>query len=120
MRAVYSPIRDIVKYILGPFKGTNFYSYLQAWSMSRDIKAGRLIEPEIELLPYAVKEGEIVLDIGANYGLYTYYLSKLVGESGEVIAFEPIPFTYRTLLKVVNIFSLMNLSSNRKVFFRNL
>ena len=78
--------------------------------MSRDIKTGRLIEPEIELLPYAVRKGEVVLDIGANYGLYTYYLSKLVGESGEVIAFEPIPFTYRTLLKVVNIFSLKNIS----------
>ncbi len=112
MKAVDSPIRDIIKYILGPFKGSNFYSYLQAWSMSRDIKAGRFIEPEIELLPYAVKKGEVVLDVGANYGLYTYYLSKLVGESGEVIAFEPIPFTYRTLLKVLNIFSLKNISAH--------
>ena len=61
MNAVYSPLRDIIKYILGPFKGSNFYSYLQAWSMSRDIKAGRLIEPEIELLPYALKKGEVCI-----------------------------------------------------------
>lgn len=38
-----------------------------------------------------------VLDIGANIGFYTSLLSKLVGESGVVYAFEPDEKNYRHL-----------------------
>lgn len=38
-----------------------------------------------------VGPGDVVYDIGANYGLYTLHFSKLVGESGQVFAFEPAP-----------------------------
>ena len=30
-----------------------------------------------------------VLDVGANIGIYTEFLAKLVGPSGRVVAFEP-------------------------------
>lgn len=33
----------------------------------------------------------LALDIGANRGIYCYWLSGLVGEHGKVIAFEPQP-----------------------------
>ena len=36
-------------------------------------------------------DGAIALDIGANKGIYTYWLSKKVGKDGKVIAFEPQP-----------------------------
>lgn len=36
-------------------------------------------------------DGTTVLDIGANKGIYTYWLSKKVGKNGKVIAFEPQP-----------------------------
>lgn len=38
-----------------------------------------------------VRPGDTVLDIGANIGLITMVLSKLVGQSGAVHAFEPNP-----------------------------
>lgn len=38
-----------------------------------------------------VRQGDTVLDIGANLGLVTFILSTLVGPSGTVHAFEPIP-----------------------------
>jgi FkbM family methyltransferase len=38
-----------------------------------------------------IKEGDIVVDIGANQGQYTIFLSKLVGQKGKVYAFEPDP-----------------------------
>lgn len=36
-------------------------------------------------------DGATVLDIGANKGIYTYWLSKKIGKSGRVYAFEPQP-----------------------------
>jgi len=36
-----------------------------------------------------LRPGDTVLDIGANFGLYTMYASKLVGQRGHVHAFEP-------------------------------
>src|SRR5205807_1642328 len=36
-----------------------------------------------------VREGDTVIDIGANWGLHTILLSQCVGRSGRVIAVEP-------------------------------
>ena len=84
--------------------------------MSRDILSGRFSEPELDILPYAVKESENVIDIGANFGMYTYPLSKLVGRKGIVYAYEPVPFTYKTLAKVVKNLSIHSvLLSNKAV-----
>ena len=38
-----------------------------------------------------VRRGDITLDVGANVGAHTVFLSHLVGASGRVIAFEPLP-----------------------------
>jgi FkbM family methyltransferase len=42
-------------------------------------------------LPRLVAEGDVVADIGAHRGLYTYLLSSLVGQDGSVHSFEPHP-----------------------------
>ena len=44
---------------------------------------------KIRLIKTHVKPGMKVLDIGANIGFYTIFLSKLVGKEGTVYAFEP-------------------------------
>lgn len=44
---------------------------------------------EVELLLRTVKEGDTVLDIGANIGFYSKILAKAVGETGKVHSFEP-------------------------------
>ena len=38
-----------------------------------------------------VTPGATVVDVGANIGFYTLLMSRLVGERGRVIAFEPMP-----------------------------
>ena len=51
-------------------------------------------DSEIEFIHIStslIRPGDIVLDIGANIGLKTFLLSKLVGETGKVIAVEPGP-----------------------------
>lgn len=41
--------------------------------------------------------GDICLDVGANIGWFTTLFSKLVGNRGEVHAFEPVPETFDLL-----------------------
>ncbi len=53
-------------------------------------------------------EGTTVLDIGANYGIYTYWMSKKVGRQGTVIAFEPQPELEDSLLDLKDTFHLTN------------
>jgi FkbM family methyltransferase len=43
-----------------------------------------------EIYSLIVKEGDCVIDVGANHGLHTIPLSKLVGKSGRVIACEAV------------------------------
>ena len=88
--------RRILKRALAPVLNEATYSVLQAAAMSWDISRGSWYEPELDILPYAVRQGEAVFDIGANFGLYAYYLGPLVGETGRVFCFEPVPFTVRT------------------------
>lgn len=44
-----------------------------------------------KLLFKIIKPGDTVLDIGANLGLVTFMMSKLVGNQGRVYSFEPNP-----------------------------
>lgn len=46
---------------------------------------------EQRLLSRVTRPGDIVFDIGANIGLHTGLLSRLVGPTGRVYAFEPNP-----------------------------
>lgn len=47
--------------------------------------------PERQLLAGSLGPGSIVVDAGANIGIYSQFLSKCVGASGVVHGFEPAP-----------------------------
>jgi FkbM family methyltransferase len=68
----------------------------------------------MELLPQLVKPNSEVIDIGANYAYFTERLSVLVGEKGNVIAFEPIPFTYDIAAAVLKKLELKNFTLYKK------
>lgn len=46
-----------------------------------------------------VKKGDFVVDLGANIGYYTLIFAKLVGQEGQVIAFEPAISNFKILQK---------------------
>ncbi len=61
-------------------------------------------EPEATaMVRRLVRPGDTVVDAGANYGWYTTLLAELVGNSGHVHAFEPVPTTYTRLTEHVEI-----------------
>ncbi len=54
-------------------------------------------EPEYAILSTLISAGDWVIDVGANVGHYTKRFSELVGPTGRVIAFEPVPETFALL-----------------------
>jgi FkbM family methyltransferase len=100
--------RKVVKSLLYPLANEHLYQYFQAVSKAWDIRSGNWHEPELELISSAVKEGETALDIGANFGVYSYHLSRIIGKQGQVYAFEPVPFTYSTLKVVSKVLRFRN------------
>lgn len=66
---------------------------------ARQIRRGsfRSDEPEWELAASWIEPGDWAIDIGANVGFYTKRFSDLVGPSGRVVAFEPVPATFELL-----------------------
>jgi FkbM family methyltransferase len=49
-----------------------------------------------------VKSGDTVCDIGANIGIVTLLLSRLVGRQGRVLAFEPNPACWDALQAAID------------------
>ena len=69
---------------------------------------------ERDLLKQQVGEGDRVIDLGANIGLYTLTLARLVGETGRVYAFEPDPTNFALLSKNVELNGYRNVTLERK------
>jgi FkbM family methyltransferase len=65
-------------------------------------------EPEYMYIEKLLTAGDWVIDIGANIGTYTAKFSKLVGNTGRVIAFEPIPQTFNILYSNALLFPYQN------------
>jgi FkbM family methyltransferase len=63
----------------------------------RAARGGAVVQILVDKL---VRPGNVVLDIGANRGLFTARLLQLVGDTGEVHAFEPYPLHVQRLRKM--------------------
>jgi FkbM family methyltransferase len=50
-----------------------------------------------------VKPGMVVLDIGANIGVFTLHAARLVGLHGKVYSFEPAPRVFKILKENVQV-----------------
>lgn len=95
---------------LSTIQGLSFYKtpignyYLPA-NHKRDIVAyamrrGKVFEDEIvNLALQYIKEGSVVLDVGANYGQMSLIFSSKVGNNGDVYSFEAQQFVYDILRK---------------------
>jgi FkbM family methyltransferase len=70
--------------------------------ISGDLLRDRIWEPfETEVFRRLCRQGDFVVDIGANIGWYSIIASRLVGQTGKVVAFEPDPTNLQILKKNV-------------------
>lgn len=67
-------------------------------TLARALYLGDAYEPELSrLMEHMDLAGGVCLDVGANIGPHTLVMSRLVGTSGQVFAFEPDPRSFGLL-----------------------
>jgi FkbM family methyltransferase len=62
------------------------------------------------LLEGVLQPGMTVIDVGANTGYYSLLASRLVGETGHVHSFEPVPALARALRRNVELNGMKNIA----------
>ncbi|MFJ3925923.1 FkbM family methyltransferase [Streptomyces sp. NPDC090022] len=71
------------------------------------------VESEVAGLGELVRPGAVCVDIGAEYGLYTWVLSALAGPPGHVHSVEPLPGPARWLRTVSRLLGSGNVTVHR-------
>ena len=90
LRDLWNEFRQDMKYRYPPFRG--FYRF-------RAFFYAHYRYPELNFLKHLADPAAVALDVGANLGLYTYFLARI---SRHVYAFEPNPGPLRALLRVAD------------------
>ena len=69
-------------------------------------------EPSRMHLYELVKEGSIIMDIGANVGDISMHFAKYTGEKGQVHSFEPDPMNFARITKNLSLNNFKNIQLN--------
>jgi FkbM family methyltransferase len=116
----FYPIKIIMKKFESNFKSD--YAIVQGSKMfldpgdSLDLSINGVYgELDTKIIRDNIKEGDIVIDIGANIGYYTLIFAQLVGSSGKVFAFEPEPKNFEILRKNIEINNYQNIIAEQKI-----
>jgi FkbM family methyltransferase len=67
-----------------------------------------------ELFKKTVKEGNVVIDLGANIGYFSLLAARFVGKNGKVYSFEPEPKNYSYLIKNIKLNNYDNVIAIQK------
>lgn len=67
------------------------------------------LDPTRPVLFSHIKEGDSIIDVGANMGETSFNFSRLVGEKGNVIGFEPDKDNFRRLMDNLKLNNFKNL-----------
>ena len=85
---------------------------LKAYKKRRFARLVRNFDPaderDLAVVKHLVARGDHVGDLGANIGVYTRFLSEMVGPAGRVTSVEPIPLTYEMLCHCTEQLGLRN------------
>src|SRR5262245_20182489 len=79
---LFGPSKGLRYRIFGPFRAAVYGGW----------------EPEAQrLMVEHIAPGSVAYDVGANIGVHTLLMARLVGPDGEVYAFEPVPRLFNCL-----------------------
>jgi FkbM family methyltransferase len=95
--------------------GRKFSVHLKTGMQTTVYFLGEYEKALTEIVKVLLREGDVCLDVGANFGWYSTLFYKYCGETAEIHAFEPMPPTFKELEQNYN---LMGNPAN--VFINNL
>ena len=96
IRKKYSNKKEVLKTV----NGYKMILYPHKKGVHKDLLIHSTREPEsTNFLKAKVKEGDVVLEAGANIGYYALLSAKLIGERGFVYCVEPSSENYEFLRK---------------------
>lgn len=88
--------------LLSPLRTHYYRRQLRRYSLAN--------EPDVLGCKALLSPGDVVLDIGANIGVYTRFCAEFVGANGHVHSLEPVPETFRYLAGNVRALELRNVT----------
>lgn len=94
-----------LRYLKFSYKFSKFLKYKEKLLFVR--KFSDFYEPEMALIPKILNSPRIIVDVGANYGPYSFFLSKLYPRS-KIFAFEPATRSMNIFKKIIRKFKLNN------------
>ncbi len=102
---------DLLRYLKFAYKFSRFVNI-----KDRDVfikNFSKSYEQEMSAIPKIIENPKVIIDIGANYGTYSFFLSKLYPQA-RVFAFEPATSSYGILRKIIRKFKLQNVIPVKK------
>lgn len=82
----------------------------EEWRMAAYHTFRGVMEPGlIRRFQTLVKPGMVVVDVGANIGIFTLYAARLLAGRGQIYSFEPTPRTFRILRDNVQVNGFLEL-----------
>jgi len=87
--------------------------HIDDWIQQNIYFLGEYEKAELKTLGNFLSANSVFIDLGANFGLYTLYASKLVGENGKVISFEPFGENFKSLTRNIEINKLANVLAEK-------
>jgi FkbM family methyltransferase len=79
----------------------------RGWS----VRGWEQLNRDVFLRDYTPTEGDVVVELGAGVGTETLSLSRMVGESGRVVAVEAHPTTFAMLRRMIELNDLRNVTA---------
>lgn len=78
--------------------GLKLNLFIKDWIQANLFFLGHYENAELLFLKSILKEGDTFIDLGTNIGLFSLTASKIVGNKGIVISFEPFSKNYDTFI----------------------
>ncbi|PEC08072.1 FkbM family methyltransferase [Bacillus toyonensis] len=93
--------------------GRKFYWNPNSYdSLNGFIRIGNWEPESVHILEKLIKDGDCVVDVGANFGWYTTLFANYTGSKGKVHSFEPLKHMNNELISNVNLNEYQNVTIN--------
>jgi FkbM family methyltransferase len=97
------------EFVVRAIQGNKMKLSLRDTGISTGLLAHGFWEPlGTQMLRESVKPGDVVCDIGANMGYFALQESRLVGDTGKILAVEPVPANIELLKHNIELNGVQN------------